>query len=323
VQLTVGNPVTFTIRLTNKGSASATDIEVTDILPAGIVFDRATASAGTYNNATGKWQLGNLASGSQAILTITGTATRAGSFTNTAEVTASSLADPDSSPGNNIATEDDQSSVTVTVQEDNSIAAQIMQLGLQVNALVVSGDLTQQQADLLNALLGAALRFHRDGNNRASIGVMNVFIGVVRIYVNPRFFHLPRAKGRELIQAANRIITQLRMAERLPVAENNKGYIPSGADMRAGDQEEIRLHNNYPNPFSTSTVITFELPVQHKIRLTIFDNNGRMITTLLDAVMPAGKHNISWQPANLPAGMYILRLEAGHVNRTVKMLHAE
>jgi uncharacterized repeat protein (TIGR01451 family) len=321
--LTVGNPVIFTIRLLNNGPANTADIEVSDLLPPGITFDRADASVGTYNSATGKWQLAGLAAGAQAVLTITGTVIRAGSFINTAEVTASGTADPDSSPGNGVSTEDDQASITVVVQEDNSITAQILQLGMQVNALVASGDLSRQQADLLNALLGAALRFHRDRNNRASIGAMNVFIGVVRIYVNFRFFRLPRDKGRELTLAANRIIAGLRVAGRAPLAENDKGDASPLADPRKAELDAIRLYNNYPNPFSTYTMITFELPVQHKVRLSVFDANGRMVNILLDAVMPTGKHNLSWRPADLPAGIYILRLEAGQVTRTVKMLLAE
>lgn len=328
VQLTVGNPVTFTIRLVNNGPSAATGIEVTDLLPAGITFDEATASAGTYNSATGKWLVPTLNSGSEAILAITGTVIRAGAFTNTAEVTASALPDPDSSPGNGIPTEDDQSSVTVTAQEDNSITAQIMQLGLQVNALVASRDLSRQQGDLLNALLGAALRFYQQGNINAAIGTMNVFIGVVRVFVNFRFFgRLPAAKGQQLILAARKIIAQLRALQpalvQTPVMETDKGYIPADADMRTAELEALRLHQNYPNPFSTATNITFELPVQHRVRLAVFDANGRMVTTLLDAVMPAGKHNITWQPAHLQAGMYILRMEAGPVKRSVKMLRAE
>lgn len=44
-----------------------------------------------------------------------------------------------------------------------------------------------------------------------------------------------------------------------------------------------------------------------------------MITQLLDRVMPAGKHNITWQPKNLSAGMYLLRFQAGSYIETQRM----
>lgn len=327
-QLTVGDQVIFTIRLVNNGPANATGIEVTDLLPAGITFVQAAASAGTYNNATGKWQVPALNDGVEAILTVTGTVTRAATFVNTAEVTASVLSDPDSSPNNGVASEDDQSSVTVNVQEDLSIAAQIAQLRQQVNALVASGDLAPQQGNLLNAVLAAASRSYRDGNIRAAIGAMRVFIGVVRIFVNfslPR--RLPAEKGQQLIQSARKIITALRSLELMlvqsPVVEADKEHIREEAEMRAAELVGIRLHRNYPNPFSNTTVITFEIPVQHQVRLSVSDVNGRTVAILLDAVMPAGKHNITWQAGHLPAGMYILRMDVAHVNSTVKMLRTE
>jgi uncharacterized repeat protein (TIGR01451 family) len=328
-ELSVGNTITFTTRLVNKGPSTATGIEVTDLLPAGITFNQATATAGTYNSATGKWQVASLSSGSEAVLTITATATQGGNFIVTAEITASGVADPDSSPGNAVETEDDQKSVIILVQEDNTIIAQFAQLRAQVNALVSTGDLTRQQANLLNAILGVALNSYNDGNIRSAIGATQLFIGVVRFFVNFSFFgRLPAAKGQQLITSARKIIAALRALEQVPIVqspimEGDKGYIPAEAEMLAARLEGVKLHQNYPNPFSTTTTITFEMPVQHKMRLAIFDGSGRTVTTLLDAVMPAGKHNLNWQPGHMPPGIYILRLDAGHVNRSVKMLRVE
>jgi uncharacterized repeat protein (TIGR01451 family) len=329
LEVSVGDPVTFTVRLINKGPSAATGIEVTDLLPTGISFNQATATLGTYNNTTGKWQVPSLSSGSEAVLTIVATAMRGGNFIITAEVTASGVTDPDSSPGNAVETEDDQKSVIILVREDNTIIAQFAQLRAQVNALVGTGDLTRPQADLLNAILGASLSFYNDGNIGASIGALQVFIGVVRFFINSSFFgRLPAVKGQQLITSARRIIAALRALEQTPIVqspamETDKGYIPTDAEMRAAKLEGIKLHQNYPNPFSTTTTITFEMPVQHKVRLAIFDANGRTVSTLLDAVMPAGKYNLNWQPGHMLPGIYILRLDAGHVNRSVKMLRVE
>jgi hypothetical protein len=41
---------------------------------------------------------------------------------------------------------------------------------------------------------------------------------------------------------------------------------------------------------------------ESKTQLTVYNMEGRMITQLLDKVMRAGKHSITWQPKNLTAG---------------------
>ncbi|HKR02976.1 MAG TPA: isopeptide-forming domain-containing fimbrial protein [Pyrinomonadaceae bacterium] len=106
----VGSSAVFTITVTNTGPSDATGVAVRDQLPAGLTYLNSTASAGTYNSATGVWSVGNVASGSSPTLQITARIDTIGSITNTAQVTASNQPDPDSTPNNNIATEDDQAS---------------------------------------------------------------------------------------------------------------------------------------------------------------------------------------------------------------------
>jgi uncharacterized repeat protein (TIGR01451 family) len=116
--LLVGNPVTFTITLNNSGPANATGVKVKDLLPAGINFTNATSSMGTYNSQTGIWDVGNVASGSNATLTLTGTilnAASASAYTNVAQVVAANQFDPDSAVNNNDPTEDDYTSIVAPV----------------------------------------------------------------------------------------------------------------------------------------------------------------------------------------------------------------
>ena len=111
---TLGTNVTFSITVTNTGPSAATGVVIEDLLPAGLTFVGGLPSQGTYVAGTGIWTVGTLNSGANAVLGITATAATTGAKTNTAEVTASGQGDPDSTPDNGIASEDDQSSVTVT-----------------------------------------------------------------------------------------------------------------------------------------------------------------------------------------------------------------
>lgn len=111
-----GQNVIFTITINNDGPNSANGVVVTDLLPTGLAFVSSTPSQGTYNNVNGQWSLGTIANGASATLAITARATTAGALTNVAEITASSAFDADSTPGNNVATEDDQSVAIVNVE---------------------------------------------------------------------------------------------------------------------------------------------------------------------------------------------------------------
>lgn len=68
----IGDTITFTLVLTNKGPATAPAVKVRDLLPAGLAFVSATTAKGSYTNATGVWDLGDVMPGSYT-LTITAT----------------------------------------------------------------------------------------------------------------------------------------------------------------------------------------------------------------------------------------------------------
>lgn len=110
----IGTPVTFEIIITNQGPQDAAGVEVTDLLPSGYTFSNFTATKGTYASTDGKWFIGSLSSGDAQTLQLTAIVNASGNYSNTAEITASSLPDPDSTPNNGIATEDDYASATTT-----------------------------------------------------------------------------------------------------------------------------------------------------------------------------------------------------------------
>ena len=96
----VGSNVTFTITVTNNGPSDATGVQVTDPPLSGLTFVSATPSQGTYTSGTGVWNVGALASGGSATLSLVATVTTAGSITNTARRTAGN--EPDPNGGNDV-----------------------------------------------------------------------------------------------------------------------------------------------------------------------------------------------------------------------------
>jgi large repetitive protein len=111
-----GQDTVFTLTVTNDGPDATTGVVVADRLPAGLAYV-SDDGGGTYDPATGDWAVGDLGVGDSARLRITATVTQPGEIVNAAEVTASGLPDPDSTPGNGNPGEDD--SAQVVLNADN------------------------------------------------------------------------------------------------------------------------------------------------------------------------------------------------------------
>jgi len=85
---------------------------------------------------------------------------------------------------------------------------------------------------------------------------------------------------------------------------------------RAGDASELTLQQNYPNPFNPTTTIAFSLPEKTRVALAIYDVNGRLVTTLVDAELGAGFKEYRWDGTDshrrpVGSGVYFCRLDTG------------
>jgi bacillopeptidase F (M6 metalloprotease family) len=89
--------------------------------------------------------------------------------------------------------------------------------------------------------------------------------------------------------------------------------------------KNIELKDNFPNPFSNSTTISFLLSQPEKVQLQIFDHLGQVISNLADSRFPEGKSTVSWDAKDLrgnhvPDGVYYYQLRSGTSSETKKML---
>lgn len=92
------------------------------------------------------------------------------------------------------------------------------------------------------------------------------------------------------------------------------GLCVATATEEGGVPAGYALHANYPNPFNPETTIAFELGAAGLATLRVYDLLGREVATLVDGVLPAGRHTVVFdarQAGRLPSGTYLYRLTAG------------
>ena len=97
------------------------------------------------------------------------------------------------------------------------------------------------------------------------------------------------------------------------------GYVSSITQAKITPNEFV-LSQNYPNPFNPTTTIDFSLVKEDYVRLTIFDNLGRVISRLVAEKLWAGEHRRTWNPENNASGIYYYRLETGNTSLTKKLV---
>lgn len=83
--------------------------------------------------------------------------------------------------------------------------------------------------------------------------------------------------------------------------------------------EQVTLRQNYPNPFNPTTNITFTVPEQMNINVSVYDLMGRRVATLMNEQKSAGQYTITWDASALSSGVYIYRIQAGNVALSRKM----
>ena len=85
-----------------------------------------------------------------------------------------------------------------------------------------------------------------------------------------------------------------------------------------------RMLGNVPNPFNPRTVIAFELARSTQVRLDIYDLKGRLVRTLVDGDLPAGRHQVAWDGKDQrgkasASGVYFTKLRSGGTDHIRKM----
>ncbi len=74
------------------------------------------------------------------------------------------------------------------------------------------------------------------------------------------------------------------------------------------------IKQNYPNPFNPITTIEFDVPVESKVNISIYNVLGQQILLLTNNNYSVGKHNLQFDGRDLPSGIYIYRINVSSLN---------
>ena len=89
--------------------------------------------------------------------------------------------------------------------------------------------------------------------------------------------------------------------------------------------DTFALYQNYPNPFNPSTVISYSLPSQSTVKLSIYNLLGQSVKTMVSEEQSAGFYEIVWDGRDasgiqVSSGLYFYRIETETFSDVKKML---
>jgi predicted extracellular nuclease len=74
------------------------------------------------------------------------------------------------------------------------------------------------------------------------------------------------------------------------------------------------LNQNYPNPFNPSTTISYSLPFESTVIITIFNSLGEVVKELVNSSQQSGYHSVSFKAVDISSGIYFYAISAYSIN---------
>ena len=95
---------------------------------------------------------------------------------------------------------------------------------------------------------------------------------------------------------------------------------PAGSLFLSRNQTDgAELFPNYPNPFTSTTTISYSVSQISYVDIRIYDMLGKEIITLVDGFKPSGLYQIEFNATDLPKGYYFIQMKADDFTATRKI----
>ncbi|MCK6600214.1 MAG: T9SS type A sorting domain-containing protein [Bacteroidetes bacterium] len=101
---------------------------------------------------------------------------------------------------------------------------------------------------------------------------------------------------------------------------SKKGVVTSVKDIPGSEIPKKVKVSAFPNPFNPATLISCTVPISGRLILKVYDLQGRQVAVLLDEVRPAGVHQVPFRAEGLSSGVYLVRMQAGNRQESLKVM---
>jgi uncharacterized repeat protein (TIGR01451 family) len=344
-----GDAVTFTVGVSNGGPKSALAVLVTDILPAGLTLQSSSATQGSYDVDAGLWDVGDVPWGSSATLTLACTVNGGtGGSTIVCTAAARAASQPDRDPSNDgaaatltvgtvlaISSSADQSYfvgappmpiAVVTITDDDATPSITSAADLRVRipaGLQMTWDVTDATASIGGPAASkvASGVTYEDAGKTLVLDVVTDFAAADRITVADLAFTSFAAPsvGRLELEVHDDGVVSAVDDKAIEILD------PTGIRVPSVTPTAFALAPARPNPFRGATTLEFDVPSDGAARLRLVDVAGRVVRTLVDGPVAAGRYRPVWDGRNdggqrVSNGVYFVRLESGSFRETRKLV---
>lgn len=86
-----------------------------------------------------------------------------------------------------------------------------------------------------------------------------------------------------------------------------------------GNPDVFVLYQNYPNPFNPATTLSYNLKTDAFVTLTVYNLVGQVVQVLVDEYQAAGFKELTFDANELPAGIYLYKLQVGNFSSVKRM----
>jgi len=100
------------------------------------------------------------------------------------------------------------------------------------------------------------------------------------------------------------------------------GYETTGVDNPGIQPSQLKLNQNFPNPFNPTTTIDYQLKKSGYIELKIYNTKGQLVDTLVNENQHQGNHSIIWNAKGISSGMYFYQISVdGQLTKSKKAIY--
>ncbi|MBT7787889.1 MAG: T9SS type A sorting domain-containing protein [Calditrichaeota bacterium] len=180
-----------------------------------------------------------------------------------------------------------------------------VRVGDQIAAISLTGQVVGKGDVKLNGVCGIAVW----GNDQSTESIEGLMDG--------QTFHLCafNAESNEDIALQPSVIH-----EGPGLIYETNGFSVLSLDPSVATPDKFYLTEAYPNPFNSTTSVSFGIPEATQVSVRVFDISGRLIATLVDGEIIGGHHSTIWHAADVTSGVYVIMLKSSEIQTSRKVM---